>query len=130
MSLKPLSMLTQEEWSAVQRLKDAVNAHVHISRETRPDRTSPPFLGISLDTGGSPDNTLYDTRNDCVRHLVLKDPYVFPVRIGVQEISAKEAWCILGFAREAKTQGVAFHHEDPVMPQRSELLLPFLRRTR
>lgn len=130
MPAKPLSFLTDEEWDATQRLMDAVNAHLTIVQETWSDRPSPPFIGISLATGACIDNTLYDTRKDCVRHLVSKDPFVFPLKLSPGGIGPKEAWTVLSFARAAKARGVAFHHEDPVVPQRLELMSPFVPRAR
>lgn len=128
MPLPSLLQATPEELTSSRNLMEAVNAHVSIVLATLSDRKSPPYLGISLSNGKSPDNTLYDNRKDCARHLCTKDPYVFPIKIGPDSISLQEAWVILGFARQAKKAGVAFHQEEPIIPQRLELARPWIPR--
>jgi hypothetical protein len=128
MPLPNLLLATKEEQESARRLADAVNAHVMIVLATMQDRKGPPYLGISLKDGSSPDNVLYDSRADCARHLCTKDPYVFPVKIGPDSISLQEAWIILGYARQAKKAGVAFHQEEPVIPHRLELARPWIPR--
>lgn len=128
MGIKPLPLLNEQEWSAVRRLCDAVNAHVVIARETWQDRRSVPYIGVSLETGACIDNVLYDSRADCARHLCARDPYVFPVKISPMDITPKEAWVLLSYGRMAKERGVAFHQEDPLIPHRLELVRPLIPR--
>jgi hypothetical protein len=109
-----------EDRDAIGRMMSAVAVQCAVLRETSAGRTEPPFIGIRLSDGSCPDDTLYDSREDCVRHLVSHDPYIFPLKIGPEPMGAKEAWCVLFYARKAKARGVVFHHEDIQMPQRLE----------
>lgn len=121
------TQVTQEEWDAARRMAEAVNLHVAAVRETREQRSVPPFIAIDLADGRCPDGTLYDSRRDAVRHQ--KSDYRFYVKIGPAPMSEREALVCLMYARRAHAAGHVFAEEEPIMPQRLELAAPFIPRT-
>jgi hypothetical protein len=118
--------VTQEEWDAARRLRDAVNLHVAVARETREQRSTPPFVAIDLADGTS-DGVLYDSRRDAVRHQ--KSDYRFYVKVGPKGMGEREALVVLMYARRAYKAGVVFAEEEPIMPHRLEVAAPFIPRT-
>jgi hypothetical protein len=123
MTLKGLELATQEEKDAVQRLCDAVNIHV----QALGGEAFGKYVAIRLEDGRSPDGALYDTRADAVRHN-LDDPWCFYVKVSPGGIEPREAWVVLGYARQAKKSGVVFQNEEPIVPMRMELAAPWLGR--
>lgn len=122
-----MTAITDEEWSAAQRLADAVNLHVMADRAQRDQRTTPPYIAIDLKDGRCPDGTLYPSRAEATRHQ--KSPERFYVKIGPATMSPREALILLMYARRAFKAGVVFSEEEPVAPQRLELAAPFIPRT-
>lgn len=115
MGIKGLELATQEEQDAVRRLCDAVNVHWEaIGSEARGK-----YVAIRLSDGSSPDGSLYDSRADAAR--VQDDPWCFYVKVNPGGIRPKEAWVVLGYARQAKKNGVVFQNEEPITPHRLEL---------
>ena len=114
MPLKP-ELASQEEWDAAQRLADAVNLHV----QAQGDAAYGKYVAVRLSDGRS-DGNLYDTRRDAARHQV-DDPWCFYVKVNPGGIQLKEAWVVLGYARQAKRSGVVFSEEEAIVPQRLEL---------
>lgn len=124
MTLKGLELATQEEKDAVQRLCDAVNLHV----DANPDGSAfGKYVAIRLEDGRAVTNDLYDTRRDAVRHTI-HDPWCFYVKVNPGGIQPREAWVVLGYARQAKKSGVVFQNEEPIVPMLSELAAPWLGR--
>lgn len=121
------TQVTQEEWDAARRMSEAVNLHVLADRETREQRSVPPFIAIDLEDGRCPDGTLYDSRADAARHQ--KSDNRFYVKIGPATMSDREALVCLMYARRAYKAGHVFAEEEPIMPQRLELAAPFIPRT-
>lgn len=124
MALRGLELATQEERDAVQRLCDAVNVHVLAQKSEAFGK----YVAIRLSDGRSPDGALYDTRADAVRHQ--PDPWCFYVKVAPGGIRPKEAWVVLGYARQAKKSGAVFQNEEPIVPQRLELGGSWLARQR
>lgn len=116
MPLKAWDEATDEEKTAVQHLRDAVNIHVLAQGAEAYGK----FIAIRLSDGKSPDGALYDTRRDAVRHN-REDPWCFYLKIAPGGIQETEAWVVLGYARQAKKSGVVFAEEEPVVPHRLEL---------
>lgn len=123
MTLKGLELATQEEKDAVQHLCDAVNMHV----QAIGGEAFGKYVAIRLQDGKSPDNALYDTRGDAVRHNI-NDPWCFYVKVAPGGIQAREAWVVLGYARQAKKAGAVFQNEEPIVPMLTELGGSWLRR--
>lgn len=119
--------VTQEEWDAARRMRDAVNLHVEAVRATREQRRTPPYIAIDLADGSCPDGTLYDSRPDAVRHQ--KSNYRFYVKIGPKGMGEREALVVLMYARRAFKAGVVFAESEPILPHRLELAGPFIPRT-
>lgn len=115
MGIKPLALATAEENDAVRRLCDAVNVHIDAIGADAYGK----YVAISLADGSSPDGVLYETRRDAARHQA--DPWNFYVKVNPGGIQPKEAWVVLGYAREARKAGVVFAEEEPLVPQRLEL---------
>lgn len=111
MTLKSLLLATDEEKSAVQRLCDAVNVHV----QAQGSEAFGKYVAIRLEDGRSPDGALYDSRADAARHNI-NDPWCFYVKVNPGGIGPKEAWVVLGYARQAKRSGVVFQNEEPIVP--------------
>lgn len=107
-----------ELWDAARRMADAVNLHTLAMLAENRDR--PGFVAIRLEDGRSPDNTLYDTRKDAVRHQ--SDPKMFYVKVGKMSMGTNEAVTVLKFARMALESGIVFAEEDPQVPQLSEFM--------
>lgn len=122
-----MSVITQEECSAAQRMSEAVNLHVMADREQREQRSTPGFIAIDLADGRCPDGVLYDSRSDATRHQ--SSPYRFYVKIGPATMSPREALVVLMYARRAYEAGHVFSEEEPIVPQRLELAVPFIPRT-
>ena len=116
MTLKSLLLISDEEKTAVQHLRDAVNLHLMAQGAEAHGK----YIAIRLSDGKSPDGALYDTRRDAARHN-RDDPWCFYVKVCVGGISEQEAWCVLGYARQAKKAGVVFAEEEAVVPQRLEI---------
>jgi hypothetical protein len=123
MTLKGLELATQEEKDAVRHLCDAVNLHVDAQGSDAYGK----YVAIRLSDGKSPDNALYDTRRDAVRHNI-HDPWCFYVKIRPGGIQPREAWVVLGYARQAKENGAVFQNEEPIVPMLTELAAPWLGR--
>jgi hypothetical protein len=70
---------------------------------------------------------LYDSREEATRFQ--KSDYRFYVKIGPATMGPREALVVLMYARMAYKRGVAFTEEEPLVPQRLELLKPFTPRT-
>lgn len=124
------SAIRPDEWDAARRMAEAVNTFVlaeNALRDQGQHRDQPPFIAIDLEDGRCPDNTLYDTRADATRHQ--SSTYRFYVKIGPQTMGDREALVVLMYARRAYKAGVVFTEEEPVLPQRLELLKPFTPRT-
>lgn len=120
--------ITAEEWTAAQRLADAVNLHVAAQNaELGNGRDRPGYVAIRLSDGRSPDGVLYDTRADATRHQ--SDPGCFYVRVGRSSMPVREALVVLQYGRMAYRRGVIFTEEEVVLPQRLELARPFIPRT-
>jgi len=115
---------TQEEIDAARRMCDAVNLHVVVARGA--DR--PGFVAINLEDGRSPDNVLYHSRPDAVRHN-RNNPYRFYVKVGKQTMGEREALIVLMQARQAYKMGVVFAEEEVITPMLPELLAPYIPRT-
>ena len=111
MTLKNFALATDEERTAVQHLCDAVNIHV----EAQGSEAFGKYVAIRLEDGRSPDGALYDTRGDAARHNI-NDPWCFYVKVNPGGIGPREAWVVLGYARQAKKAGVVFQNEEPVVP--------------
>ena len=111
MTLKSLLLATDEERDAVQRLCDAVNVHVQAIGSEAFGK----YVAVRLEDGRSVDGNLYDTRADAVRHTI-HDPWCFYVKVNPGGIQEREAWVVLGYARQAKKNGVVFQNEEPVIP--------------
>lgn len=111
MTLVGLELATQEEKDAVQRLCDAVNLHVQAIGSEAFGK----FIAVRLEDGRAVTNDLYDTRDDAVRHTI-HDPWCFYVMINPGGIQPREAWVVLGYARQAKKAGVVFQNAVPVVP--------------
>lgn len=119
---------TREEWTAAERMSDAVNLHVAAQNaQLGNGRDRPGYVAIRLMDGRSPDGVLYDTRKDAARHQA--DPWCFYVKVGRSKMSTKEAWVLLNYARAAKKRGVLFAEEEVILPQRLELAAPMIPRT-
>lgn len=116
MTLKGLELATQEEKDAVQRLCEAVNIHVHALGSDAYGK----FVAVRLEDGRSVDGTLYDTREDAVRHTI-HDPWCFYVKVNPGGLGPREAWVVLGYARQAKKAGAVFQNEVPIVPMLTEL---------
>jgi hypothetical protein len=125
MALKELSAATAEEQSACQRLCDAVNLHWDALGAEAHGK----YVAIRLEDGRSPDGVLYDTRADAVRHQ-RNDPWCFYVKVNPGGIRPREAWVVLGYARQAKQSGVIFAEEEAIVPHRLELGGSWLARQR
>lgn len=121
-----LGEITQEEWDAARRMRDAVNLHVAAARASREDRVRPPYVAIDLADGTS-DGVLYDSRPDAVRHQ--KSDYRFYVKVGAVEMAEREALVVLMYARRAYKAGYVFAEEEPLLGHRLELAAPFIPRT-
>ncbi|MYR11946.1 hypothetical protein GTY62_15300 [Streptomyces sp. SID724] len=115
MTLTELALASQEEKDAVQRLCDAVNLHV----AALGSEVQGKYVAIRLEDGSSPDGALYDTRADAARHQ--SDPWCFYVKCSPAGIQPREAWVVLGYARQAYKAGVIFSEEEAIVPQRLEL---------
>lgn len=115
MTLKGLDLATQEEKDAVQRLCDAVNIHV----QALGGEAFGKYVAVRLEDGRSVNGDLYDTRADAVRHTI-HDPWCFYVKVNPGGIQAREAWIVLGYARQAKKSGVVFQNEEPIVPMLTE----------
>lgn len=111
MTLKGFDLATEEEKSAVQHLCDAVNVHV----QAQGSEAFGKYVAIRLEDGKSPDGALYDTRGDAVRHNI-NDPWCFYVKVNPGGIGPREAWVVLGYARQAKKNNVVFQNEEPIVP--------------
>lgn len=117
MTLRGLELATEEEKTAVQHLCDAVNIHV----QALGSEAFGKYIAVRLEDGKSPDGSLYDTRADAVRHTI-HDPWCFYVKVNPGGLSPREAWVVLGYARQAKrTRGVVFQTEEPIVPMLTEL---------
>lgn len=123
MTLVGLELATQEEKDSAQRLCDAVNVHV----EAVGSEAFGKYVAIRLEDGRSVDGALYDTRADAVRHTP-HDPWCFYVKVHPGGIQPREAWVVLGYARQAKKNGVVFQSEEPIVPMMTELAGPWLAR--
>jgi hypothetical protein len=123
-TLKAWEHATSEEKDAVQRLCDAVNVHV----DALGNEAFGKYVAIRLADGRSPDGTLYDTRADAARHQ--PDPWCFYVKVNPGGIGPNEAWVVLGYARQARENGVVFQTEEPIVPQLLELGGSWLARQR
>lgn len=126
-----MNAIRPEEWDAARRMAEAVNGFVlaeNALRDIGQERPSPPYIAIDLEDGRCADGTLYDSRADATRHQ--KSAYRFYVKIGPATMSDREALVVLMYARMAyKRAGVVFTEEEPVLPQRLELLQPYMPRT-
>ena len=109
-------------------MRDAVNRFVDDVRKDRDGRTTPPFIAIDLADGRCPDNTLYDSRPDAVAGQK-GNKYRFFVKIGPEHMGEREALVCLMYARRAFKAGHVFAEEEPITPQRLELMAPFIPRT-
>lgn len=119
-----------DEWDAARRMADAVNGFVHAEealRDRGEHRERPAYVAIDLADGSCPDNTLYDSRQEATRFQ--KSDYRFYVKIGPATMSEREALVVLMYARSAYKKGVVFTEEEPLVPQRLELLKPYIPRT-
>lgn len=117
MTLRGLELATQEEKDAVQRMCEEINMHV---AAVGPEAFGK-YVAIRLEDGTSPDHALYDTRADAVRHNV-NDPWCFYVKVNPGGIQPREAWVVLGYARQAKREaGAVFQNEEPIVPMLTEL---------
>jgi hypothetical protein len=116
MTLRGLELATQEEKDAVQHLCDAVNLHWDAVGADAVGK----YVAIRLADGKSPDGALYDTRRDAVRHNI-HDPWCFYVKVNPGGIQPREAWVVLGYARQAKDAGAVFQNEEPIVPMLTEL---------
>jgi hypothetical protein len=116
MTLKGLELATQEEKDAAQRLCDAVNVHVQAIGSEAFGK----YVAVRLEDGRSVDGNLYDSRADAVRHTI-HDPWCFYVKVNPGGIQPREAWVVLGYARQAKKNGVVFQNEEPIVPMMTEL---------
>ena len=112
MTLKSLLLATNEERDAVQRLCDAVNVHVQAIGSEAFGK----YVAIRLEDGRAVDGNLYDSRADAVRHTIDRAPWCFYVKVNPGGIQEREAWVVLGYARQAKRSGVVFQNEEPVVP--------------
>ena len=112
MTLKGLELATQEEKDAAQRLCDAVNVHV----EAIGSEAFGKYVAVRLADGRAVTPDLYDTRRDAVRHTVDKEPWCFYVKVNPGGIQPREAWVVLGYARQAKKAGAVFQNEEPIVP--------------
>lgn len=119
--------ITQEEWDAARRMRDAVNLHVMADQADREHRTTPGFCAINLEDGRDPTGTLYNSRAEATR--AQSSPYRFYVKIGPAPMSEREALVCLMYARRAYKAGHVFTEEEPIVPQRLELAAPFIPRT-
>lgn len=120
--------VTQEERDSATRMADAVNIHVHALLAEGGGRTKPAFVAIKLGDGRSPDGTLYDSRADATRHNKWDDNIGF-IRVGREVMSEREALIMLQMLRMARKNGVIFTEEEVIVPQLTELMLPFIPRT-
>jgi hypothetical protein len=77
------------------------------------------YIAVRLEDGRSVDGNLYDTRADAVRHTP-HDPWCFYVKVNPGGIQEREAWVVLGYARQAKKAGVVFQNEEPIVPMMLE----------
>lgn len=111
MTLKGFDLATEDERTAVQHMCDSINMHVQAIGSDAFGR----YVAIRLEDGKSPDNALYDTRADAVRHNI-HDPWCFYVKVNPGGIGPNEAWVVLGYARQAKESGVVFQNEEPIVP--------------
>lgn len=116
MTLKGLELATQEERDAVQRLCDAVNVHVQAIGSEAFGK----YVPIRLEDGRPVTNDLYDTRADAVRHTIDKSAWCFYVKVNPGGIQPREAWVVLGYARQAKKAGAVFQNEEPIVPMLME----------
>lgn len=124
--VKPLET-TPEEWSAAQRIADAVNLHVAAVRaQLGNGRTAPGYVAVRLSDGRS-DGVLYDSRADATRHQ--PDPWSFYVKVGPDSMGTREALVLLMAGRQAKKTGTVFTEEEVLVPQRLELVQPYIPRT-
>lgn len=115
MTLKGLDFATQEEKDSAQRLCDAVNVHI----QAQGNECFGKYVAVRLEDGRSVDGALYDTRADAVRHTI-HDPWCFYVKVNPGGIQPREAWVVLGYARQAKKAGVVFQNEEPIVPMMLE----------
>lgn len=118
----------QELIDAANRMKDAVNLHVVVSSTFTERRIG--YVAIRLSDGNSHNrNTLYDTRQDAVKHTQNKERGWFYVKVGQETMSEREAIIVLQLARQAFKNGVVFAEEEPVIPMLTELALPYIPNT-
>jgi hypothetical protein len=113
MGLSPITA-TEEEWSAAQRLCDAVNLQLQVHGAEAHGK----YVAVKL-ADGRGDGVLYDTRRDATRHQ--SDPWCFYVKVNVGGIQPREAWTVLMYARQAKRAGIVFTEEEVILPHRLEL---------
>jgi hypothetical protein len=128
MPIKELSAATPEEREAAIQLMEAVNLHVHAQNaELGNGRDRRGYVAVRLSDGKSPDGILYDTRRDAVRHQA--DPWNFYIQVGSSLMQLREAWVVLMYARQARATGHVFAEEEPILPQRLELVRTLIPRT-
>lgn len=121
---------TPEEWDAARRMADAVNLHIAAhNAELGNGRDKPGYIAIRLEDGRSPDGVLYDSRRDAARHHPpYPDAHCY-VKIGRTTMGVREAMVVLQIHRQAFRRGVVFSEEEVVIPQRLEVIKPFIPRT-
>jgi hypothetical protein len=117
----------QELVDAANRMRDAVNLHVVAGALGVRERHLQ-WLAIRLEDGRS-DGTVYESRKDAVRHTQLKSRGWFYVKVGADSMGEKEAIIVLQQARQAYKAGVVFAEEEPITPQLTELLTPYIPNT-
>lgn len=126
-----MAAIRPDEWDAARRMAEAVNGFVLAENALRDQgqyRDAPPYIAIDLEDGRCADNTLYDSRAEATRRQ--KSAYRFYVKIGPATMSEREALVVLMYARMAyKKAGVVFTEEEPLVPQRLELMQPYMPRT-
>lgn len=129
MPIKSIAEATDEEWTACQRLADAVNLHVLAQNaQLGNGRDRPGYVAVRLADGHS-DGTLYDTRADAVRHTRDRDPHYAYIKVGRDTMTPREAWVVLMYQRQAAATGHVLAEEEVVLPHRLELIAGHMPRT-
>lgn len=111
-----MSAVTPEEWTVARRACEQVNIHLLAQGTEAHGR----YVAIRLSDGGS-DGTLYDTRNDAIRHQLHENLCAY-YRVTIGGASPKAMWVFMVYMRQLYDNGVRFSQEAPRVPLLSERL--------
>lgn len=106
-----------EEWEAARRLSDTVG---QLIADRGRDACVGRWVAWRLD-GSRVDQTLYDTRNDAMRHQLWENLSGY-IRIPPDGVTPKQAWVHIVYMRQFYENGGRFSDEMPRTPMLSEEL--------